>query len=54
MRFLDRLDEYGTDDPDFNEGHWTDRCPICERPVRDHPLWRHRWRALVEMVIAAS
>ncbi|MEH3129396.1 MAG: hypothetical protein PGN27_05465 [Mycolicibacterium neoaurum] len=45
-RFLHRLDAYGTDDPDFNEGHPEDRCPKCEDAVIDHPTWRHRLYAL--------
>ena len=36
MRWLARLDGYGTDDPDFNEGHPEDRCPLCDWPVVDH------------------
>lgn len=48
-RLLGRLDAYGTGDPDFNEGHPEDRCPLCERAVIDHPArwpgsrpsWRH-------------
>lgn len=48
---LARLDAYGTDDPDFNEGHPEDRCPLCEWPVIDHRTWPPRrgqlvaWRA---------
>lgn len=44
------LDAYGTDDPDFNEGHYTDRCPLCELPVVDHPVRRHRFRALLAIL----
>lgn len=46
-----RLDTYGTDDPDFNEGHPEDRCPVawCGRPVVDHPCWRHRIAALINL-----
>lgn len=47
MGWLARLDAYATDTPGFNEGHYTDRCPLCELPVIDHPTWRHRWRALL-------
>lgn len=45
MKFLHRLDAYGTDDPDFREGHPEDRCPLCSEPVADHPCWGHRWTA---------
>ncbi|MFN3005153.1 hypothetical protein [Mycolicibacterium wolinskyi] len=47
---LSRLDAYATDDPDFNEGHPEDRCPLCEKPVVDHPCWRHRACAALEML----
>lgn len=50
MTLLTRLDAYGTDDPDFNEGHPEDRCPVCEKPVVDHPCWRHRFYALMGIV----
>lgn len=50
MGFLARLDAYGTDDPDFNEGHPEDRCPVCEGAVVDHPTARHRWRALLAIL----
>lgn len=36
MKLWARLDRYGADDPDFNEGFPEDRCPVCERPVIDH------------------
>jgi hypothetical protein len=61
-RLLDRLDAYGTDDPDFHEGQPEDRCPLgwCGAPVCDHPisvgggslrpLWRHRIAALAVML----
>lgn len=49
---LARLDAYGTDDPDFNEGFPEDRCPVCEKPVVDHPCWRHRLTALLSIVAA--
>lgn len=57
---LARLDAYGADDPDFNEGHPEDRCPVmfCEAPVIDHPVrggrrakWRHRFAAVVGLFI---
>lgn len=50
---LARLDAYGTDDPDFNEGFPEDRCPVafCGRPVDEHPLWKHRIAALVNMFL---
>lgn len=60
---LSRLDAYGTDDPGFNEGHWEDRCPVCERPVKDHlggtwipdrlspAKWPHRRAALVSIAL---
>lgn len=48
-----RLDAYGTDDPDFNEGHPEDRCPLCEAPVIDHPTWRHRLHALWPVLAGA-
>lgn len=53
MRFFARLDAFATDDPDFNEGRYTDRCPLalCERPVIDQPCWRHRVAALVAILI---
>ena len=50
---LARLDAYGTDDPDFNEGHPEDRCPLAlcnDTPVVDHPCWRHRFAALVAIM----
>lgn len=62
MMFLTWLDAYGTDDPDFNEGHPEDRCPLCEWPVCDHPgqpgydnlppraKWPHRRAALVAIL----
>lgn len=45
-----RLDEYGTDDPDFNEGHPEDRCPLCDDAVDLHPCWRHRRAALLDII----
>lgn len=50
MRLLARLDAYGTDDPDFNEGHPEDRCPLCGRPVVGHPCWPHRFHGLVAIL----
>lgn len=50
MRLLDRLDAYGTDDPDFHEGQPEDRCPLCTVPVDEHPCWRHRMAAAVAIV----
>lgn len=50
-RLLARLDSFGTDDPDFNEGFPEDRCPICGRPVVEHPLWTHRWAALTTIIL---
>ena len=55
-----RLDAYGTDDPDFAEGHPEDRCPLCSWPVCDHPgqprigrppraKWPHRRAAAAEL-----
>ena len=35
-RLLDRLDAFGLDDPDANEGQIEDRCPVCEWPMIDH------------------
>lgn len=49
-RLLERLDKYGTDDPDFNEGHATDRCPVCPRAVDEHPTWQHRRAAAVVLL----
>lgn len=49
MGIFAKLDRYGTDDPDFNEGFPEDRCPTCERPVIDHPCFRHRIAAAVEL-----
>lgn len=37
MTWLSRLDRYGMDDPDNNEGHPEDRCNVCEWPIVDHP-----------------
>lgn len=62
MGFLARLDAYGTDDPDFNEGHPEDRCPVCGAPVYDHPgqnpipwwhpaKWPHRRHALLAILL---
>lgn len=62
-RWLARLDAYGTDDPDFNEGHPEDRCPLCEWPVTDHPVgptlpdgfhrakWPHRRAAAIAQLL---
>lgn len=66
MGWLARLDAYGTDDPDFNEGHPEDRCPLCDWPVVDHPAvatefrsarhaypakWPHRRHALLAILL---
>lgn len=51
MRLFARLDAYGTDDPDFREGHPEDRCPLCERPVDEHPCGAHRRAALRELIV---
>jgi hypothetical protein len=65
VRLLDRLDHWGTDDPDFNEGQPEDRCQLCEWPVTDHPVgptlpdalhrakWPHRRAAAIDMILAA-
>lgn len=60
-RWLAKLDAYGTDDPDYNEGHPEDRCPVCGAPVVDHvgralpdaqwAKWRHRRRALLSALL---
>lgn len=60
MRLFDCLDRHGTDDPDFNEGHPEDRCPLCTWPVRHHPgfglpdadwaKWAHRRAAVVDII----
>ena len=50
MKLRARLDAYGTDDPDFREGHPEDRCPLCGRPVVEHPCWRHRLAALIDIL----
>ncbi|AHJ86576.1 hypothetical protein Jolie2_26 [Mycobacterium phage Jolie2] len=44
-RLLDRLDAYGMNDPDANEGHPEDRCPVCPRAMDEHPCWPHRRKA---------
>lgn len=54
MRLLDHLDAYGTDDPDFREGHPEDRCPGCGGAVVDHPTWQHRWWALVAILTGGA
>ena len=36
-RLLDTLDRFGMNDPDANEGFPEDRCPVCSKPVVDHP-----------------
>lgn len=41
-RLLDTLDRFGMNDPDANEGHPEDRCPVCSGAIADHPYWRHR------------
>lgn len=51
MALLARLDAYGTDDPDFNEGFPEDRCPLCGEAVDLHPLWRHRIAALTALTV---
>lgn len=57
---LARLDRYGTTDPDFNEGHPEDRCPVCGRPVDEHrgfpserrsTVWRRRLAAAIATLI---
>lgn len=35
-RLLDKLDAFGLDDPDANEGFPEDRCPVCDWPMTDH------------------
>lgn len=53
-RLLNRLDAYGTDDPDFHEGHPEDRCPLVgcnDTPVVDHPCWRHRRAAALALLM---
>lgn len=59
-RYLDRLDDYGTQEPAFNEGHPEDRCPIDGHPVDEHrgcqsertsTVWRHRWAAIIELIL---
>ncbi|TQK29363.1 hypothetical protein [Arthrobacter sp. SLBN-53] len=56
MGILGHLDAYGTDDPDFNEGHPEDRCPVCGAPVAGHVggelpdsriKWQHRRHAVL-------
>lgn len=56
--WLSRLDRCGTADPDFNEGHPEDRCPVCGRPVDEHrgraaerssTVWRHRLAAFFQL-----
>ena len=47
VKLLARLDAFGTDDPDFREGHPEDRGPLCGHPVDEHPCWRHRVAALI-------
>lgn len=59
VTLLARLDAYGADDPDNNEGFYEDRCSVCERPILDHvgrggtegAKWSHRWHALLDMMI---
>lgn len=65
MGFLARLDAFATDEPGFNEGHPEDRCPLCGRPVVDHPgqtlgdpppwraqaTWPHRRHALLAILL---
>lgn len=50
-RLLARLDTYATDEPGFREGHPEDRCPLCGRPVGDHPCWAHRRSALIDIIL---
>lgn len=57
-KLLALCDEYGTELPGFNEGHPEDRCPICERPVADHPCrggtaakWAHRRTVLFSALV---
>jgi len=49
-RLLNRLDKFGTEDPDFQEGHPEDRCPTCDGAVADHPTWQHRRAAAVALL----
>lgn len=61
MRLWDRLDAFGTDDPDFREGHPEDRCPVCDRAVDEHvgiapagedrARWPHRRAAAVALLL---
>lgn len=51
VTLLARLDAYGADDPDNNEGFYEDRCSVCEKPRVDHPCWSHRWHAVLDMTI---
>lgn len=48
---LARLDAFGTDDPDYREGHPEDRCPVCPRAVDEHPCWPHRRAALFALML---
>lgn len=36
MTLFARLDAYGADDPDNNEGFYEDRCSVCDKPRIDH------------------
>ncbi|MEW5810250.1 MAG: hypothetical protein AB1925_12430 [Actinomycetota bacterium] len=63
MRFLQRLDTYGFEDPDNSEGQPEDICTVCfgDRRIVDHPghrfadlgdesaRWPHRLGALAAM-----
>lgn len=44
---LRRLDRYGTGDNFRKPRHGM--CGLCHRPVIEHPTFRHRWYALLEL-----
>ncbi|MGA5467185.1 hypothetical protein [Mycobacterium sp. NPDC050041] len=58
---LQRLDAYGTDEPDFREGHPEDRCPVCAWAVVEHvgqpgpdwAKWPHRRAAAFALLSEA-
>jgi hypothetical protein len=51
QQLLARLDAFGADDPDNNEGFIEDRCSVCGVPRIAHPCFAHRWHALLIMAI---
>jgi hypothetical protein len=50
VTWLSRLDAYATDGDEFHKPRRGD-CPLCQRPVINHPCMRHRHYAARELVV---